>query len=103
MLTGTLREVGAPDRVSIGVEPTALRPRPRGFGLGWQLLAWAVGAVALFVGYLRMSRTLTVNADGAANAVQAREMLDGNVLLRGWTLSDVPFYTTELPSTWSSK
>ena len=34
---------------------------------------------------------------GAANALQAWDMLHGNLLLRGWTVSDVSFYTTELP------
>ncbi len=36
-------------------------------------------------------------SDGAAQALQARDMLAGNWLLHGWTLSDVSFYTTELP------
>lgn len=52
--------------------------------------------VWLFVGYLRMSRTVPVNADGASNAMQAWDMLHGNVLLRDWTVTDVSFYTTEL-------
>jgi hypothetical protein len=38
-----------------------------------------------------------VNADGASNALQAWDMLHGNLLLHGWWLSDVSFYTTELP------
>jgi len=38
-----------------------------------------------------------VNSDGASNALQAWAMLHGNPLLRGWQLSDVSFYTTELP------
>jgi len=41
--------------------------------------------------------TMPINADGASNALQAWEMLHGNVLLRGWTVTDVPFYSTELP------
>ncbi len=36
-------------------------------------------------------------SDGASQALQAWAMLHGNVLLRGWSLSDVSFYTTELP------
>jgi hypothetical protein len=63
-------------------------------------LWWAVtlaGAVGLFFGYLRMSRTQASNSDGASNALQAWDILHGNVLLRGWTLSDVSFYTTEIP------
>jgi hypothetical protein len=54
-------------------------------------------AAALFTVYLRVSRTVPVNSDGASNALQAWAMLHGNPLLRGWQLSDVSFYTTELP------
>jgi hypothetical protein len=53
--------------------------------------------VLLFGCYLRVSRTVPVNSDGAANALQAWDMLHGNLLLHGWSLSDVSFYTTELP------
>ena len=44
-----------------------------------------------------MSWTVAATSDGAAQALQARDMLAGNWLLHGWTLSDVSFYTTELP------
>ena len=60
-------------------------------------LAWLTLGVALFTVYLHMSRTVPVNSDGASNALQAWAMLHGNPLLRGWQLSDVSFYTTELP------
>jgi hypothetical protein len=53
--------------------------------------------VVLFFGYLGMAMTMPINADGASNALQAWEMLHGNVLLNGWTVTDVPFYSTELP------
>ena len=59
--------------------------------------AVAVGGALLFLGYLRVSWTVAATADGAAQALQARDMLAGNWLLHGWTLSDVSFYTTELP------
>jgi hypothetical protein len=54
-------------------------------------------AALLFAGYLRVSWTVAATSDGAAQALQARDMLAGNWLLHGWTLSDVSFYTTELP------
>jgi hypothetical protein len=60
-------------------------------------LAWLVTGLVLFTCFLHMSRTVPVNSDGAANALQAWAMLHGNPLLRGWVLSDVAFYTTELP------
>ena len=67
-----------------------------------QRLAWlagfAVAGVVLFTVYLLQStRDTYVNSDGASNALQAWAMLHGNLLLRGWAVSDVSFYTTELP------
>jgi hypothetical protein len=59
------------------------------------LLAVAA-APLLFTAYLLISRQLGVNSDGASNALQAREMLEGNLLLHGWTVTDVSFYTNEL-------
>ncbi|MDX6343391.1 MAG: hypothetical protein QOH87_3529, partial [Trebonia sp.] len=59
--------------------------------------AWLVGTGAAFAVYLRLAETRAVNSDGAAQALQAWHMLHGDPLLRGWTLSDVSFYTTELP------
>jgi len=56
-----------------------------------------LGVIAVFAVNLRLARTRAVNSDGASNALQAWDMLHGNLLLHGWTLSDVSFYTTELP------
>src|SRR5437868_14246250 len=56
-----------------------------------------LGVIAAFSAYPQLARTLPVNSDGAANALQAWDMLHGNLLLHGWLLSDVSFYTTELP------
>jgi hypothetical protein len=75
-------------------------PRPPAGALGRRLATWtafALGGVVLFAAYLRISRTRPVNSDGASNALQAWDMLHGNLLLHGWWLSDVSFYTTELP------
>ena len=58
---------------------------------------FAAAAVVAFACYLRMSLTVATNSDGASNALQAWDMLHGNLLLHGWWLSDVSFYTTELP------
>ncbi len=54
-------------------------------------------AVLLFLCYVTVSRSAPVPSDGAGNALQAWSMLHGNWLLRGWWLSDVSFYPTELP------
>ncbi len=56
-----------------------------------------MAGLILFVCYLRLSQTALINSDGASNALQAWDMLHGNPLLHGWMLSDVSFYTTELP------
>lgn len=64
-------------------------------------LAWPAGlaltAVALFTCYLRQSWTVSTGSDGASIALQGWDMLHGNLLLHGWSLADVTFYTTELP------
>ena len=70
--------------------------------LGWLRRAAMAAAVAAGVGglsyaYLLQSRIQPTDADGAGNALQAWDMLHGDVLLSGWSLSDVSFYTTELP------
>jgi hypothetical protein len=59
--------------------------------------ALAAVAALLFACYLRVSWTVAATSDGAAQALQARDMLAGNWLLHGWLISDVSFYTTELP------
>jgi hypothetical protein len=53
--------------------------------------------VLLFVSYLTEASRLPIFADGSSQALQAWDMLHGNLLLHGWVLSDVSFYTTELP------
>jgi hypothetical protein len=59
--------------------------------------AGLVLAAGLFVAYLMQARSTAVSSDGAANALQAWDMLHGNVLLHGWHTSDVSFWATELP------
>jgi hypothetical protein len=57
----------------------------------------ALAVAALFTLYLRQSLLTPMSSDGAANALQAHAMLHGNLLLHNWWVSDVSFYTTELP------
>ena len=72
--------------------PRALKLRP------WAVTAaWVLGVIAVFTANLRLSRTRAVNSDGAGQALQAWDMLHGNLLLRGWSLGDVSYYTTEVP------
>jgi hypothetical protein len=80
--------------------PEWLRP-----ALGWARrhprLVWIATLVAVFLlltlCYQREARTVQLDADPAAQALQAWQMWHGNPLLRGWWLGDVNFYTVELP------
>ncbi|HEX4834348.1 MAG TPA: hypothetical protein VH478_25010, partial [Trebonia sp.] len=60
-------------------------------------VAVAVAGAGLCWLYFRQASTIWVTSDGASNALQAWDMLHGNLLLHGWWLSDVTFCTTELP------
>jgi hypothetical protein len=76
--------------VSVGLRARRLRP--------WAVGAiWILGVIAAFGSYLRLARTRAVNSDGAGQALQAWDMLHANLLLHGWSLGDVSYYTTELP------
>ena len=83
-------------------EAPAARDAPPG---GWRAarlrLLWtaalAIAGIVLFWCYLLESRTQAGNSDAAGMVLQGREMLHGNPLLRGWFLSDVSFYTFEVP------
>jgi hypothetical protein len=92
----TTSEVDRPD-----VDGAAGPPRPAGFA--WlhrrrtSAATFVGAAILLFFGYLEQARTLAASSDSAGQALQAWNMLHGNPLLRGWSLSDVSFYTTELP------
>jgi hypothetical protein len=89
---------GAP--VAATRQAPAGRPRRRHRAVRPRLAlaaGFAAAAIALFACYLRQSRTISVGSDGASQALQAWDLLHGNLLLRGWWVTDVSFYTTELP------
>jgi hypothetical protein len=73
--------------------PARDRARARALWIGGTLAA----AVVLMLAYLRTAGTVPVLSDGAGNALQVWDMLHGNLLLHGWWVTDVSFYTTELP------
>jgi hypothetical protein len=92
-----------PAAAALADQPAADAGRPAGqpAWLSRARLAW-IGAylgagVVLFLCYLRVSGTQSISSDGGSNALEAWDMLHGNLLLHGWTLTDVSFYTTELP------
>jgi len=63
----------------------------------WRASLIALAVAVLFFVYWRESLSAAANSDSAASALQAWDMLHGNVLLHGWWMSDVSFYSTELP------
>lgn len=74
-----------------GAERTGEHRRPR-----WlPIAAWALAAVAGFAVYLRLARTRAVNSDGASQALQAWDIVHGNVLLHDWMLRDVSLITID--------
>jgi hypothetical protein len=64
-------------------------------------LCWAGAAVlaaaALMACYLRIAGTVAMTSDGAGNALEGWDMFHHDLLLHGWWVTDVSFYTTELP------
>ena len=81
----------------MGEEPA--RPGRRWAAVRRLLTVVAVAAltVGLFCGYLAQSRTDAANSDAAGMVLQGWDMAHGDLLLRGWVLSDVSFYTFEVP------
>ena len=77
--------------------PRGLRPPRRTVRRSLAVIGVGGAAVTLFACYLRLASTFPVGSDGASNALEAWDLLHGNWLLRGWTFTDVSFYTTELP------
>jgi hypothetical protein len=59
--------------------------------------AFLLVLAALFVAYLRLSKTYPENSDEANILLMASDLAHGNLYLSGWNVSDVPFITTELP------
>ena len=74
--------------------PGIVRTRARA---AWRPAVVVLAAVGLFALYWRQSESVAVSSDGAGNVLQAWALLHGNLLLHGWRVSDVSFYTTELP------
>lgn len=60
-------------------------------------MAWIAGCIALFAFFLRISLSSPPNSDGANNALQAWDLLHGNILLHGWVIGDATYYTFDLP------
>ena len=70
---------------------------PRGQSRWAVLAAYLLSGVVLFVAYLRLSETYSLNSDSANILLMGWDLLHGHLLLHGWYMSDVSFYPTELP------
>jgi hypothetical protein len=83
--------------------PAGQEPAPPGrwrAPVRWLLTVTAITAVlvGLCWGYLLQSRTQGADADSAGMVLQGWDMVEhGNLLLRGWVMADVSFYTFEIP------
>ncbi|HEX6527995.1 MAG TPA: hypothetical protein VF070_49430 [Streptosporangiaceae bacterium] len=84
---------GMPERRSWARPTTSATIRRRSV----TVLLFALLAAGLFTLYLRVSRTYPENSDEANILLMAWDMMHGHVMLHGWAMSDVSFYTTELP------
>jgi hypothetical protein len=95
----SVSERDAPGLAEDGTEPAVppAPPRPTLLHRWARPLLFTAAAVLAFICYLRMSLTVATNSDGASNALQAWDMLHGNLLLHGWYMADASYYTTELP------
>ena len=83
----------ASGRAWMTAPPAGTAPATRARRAGLAVLAAAV----LFFCYWRQSQSAPLSSDGSGNVLQAWDMLHGNLLLTHWWVSDVSFYTTELP------
>jgi hypothetical protein len=74
--------------------PGTERPRARA---AWRPAVVVLAVAGLFALYWLQSESVAPSSDGAGNVLQAWAMLHGNLPLHDWRVSDVSFYTTELP------
>jgi len=92
---GLLPFVSAPSRPDANVAADSAA------GLAWRRLVtpgcFLAAGVVLYVLYLAQARRTGFGADGAVIGQQGWDVLHGNVLLHGWELPDIAFYTIEIP------
>jgi len=94
MLTGVDGPAGATE------EGGGFDRQPRRTWYDRWAVRWAAvlaGILLLFLSAWREAHALGTQSDGAAMVLESWSMLHGNLLLHGWQVADVSFYTTELP------
>jgi hypothetical protein len=84
---------GAPNHAT----PAAKSRKPVRWGRWAAVAGFLLLILVLFGAYLNVSKTYAENSDEANILLMANDMLHGNVILHGWSVSDVPFISTELP------
>jgi hypothetical protein len=94
----SLQETERRSDVTHDVVPAkAASPAPRRAARWTGRAVFLLVLAGLFVAYLRLSKTYPENSDEANILLMASDLAHGNLYLSGWTVSDVPFITTELP------
>ncbi len=91
--------------VTVGeAPPSRLEPRASTDDSGrpwtrrwWAVAAWIAAGLVLLAFFIRIAYSTVADSDGAANALQAWDMLHGHLLLHGWVIGDAPYYTYDLP------
>lgn len=76
-------------------EPAGQRGQGRRW---WVAVGWIGVLLGLIAVFLRIALSLEVDADGANNALQAWDLLHGNILLHHWIIGDATYYTFDLPA-----
>src|SRR5271166_1144695 len=66
--------------------------------MGWRrFLFGSLPFLILFSAYMRLSYVFPKNSDDASYVLEALDVLHGNLLLHGWTVTVDTFYTTATP------
>jgi hypothetical protein len=92
-----MTSVGRDQEAAAPAAPPARTPAAALARRAGQAALVVLAAAALYAAYWRQSLAVGLSSDGSGNILQAWDMLHGNLLLTGWWVSDVSFYTTELP------
>ncbi|WBG90010.1 hypothetical protein N5580_13025 [Pantoea piersonii] len=57
---------------------------------------YVVFFAAMYAVYYRISQRIPINSDMASGLIEAIDVAAGNIFLKGWSLSTVPFYFTDI-------
>jgi hypothetical protein len=97
---GGLRAGAEPHSIASPASAAGSGEREGGQGVlrRWAAVAgYVLSGAVLFVAYLRLSETYSLNSDSANILLMGWDLLHGHLLLHGWYMSDVSFFPTELP------